>query len=63
MMAGNRPGRFLASLSVDRMRYPRFILVDSMEDKGIEERRAQNFQKFLLMDLKLFLQILINLYL
>jgi hypothetical protein len=39
---------FLASLSIDEMRYPRFILCDNMEDKGIEERRAQNFQKIII---------------
>lgn len=35
---------FLASLEMNKMRYPRFILCDNMEDKGIEEIRAQNFQ-------------------
>ncbi|KAA2241516.1 AAA family ATPase [Chitinophaga agrisoli] len=39
---------FLASLEVERMRYPRFILCDNMEDKGIEEKRAQNFQKIII---------------
>ncbi len=39
---------FLASLSIDRMRYPRFIFADNMEDKGIEIARAQNFQKILI---------------
>lgn len=39
---------FLASLSVDRMRYPRFIFADNMEDKGIEVLRAQNLQKLLI---------------
>lgn len=39
---------FLASLSVSSMRYPRFILADNMEDKGIEEKRAQNFQKIVI---------------
>lgn len=38
---------FFASLEVDSMRYPRFILCDNMEDKGIEQQRAQNFQKLL----------------
>jgi hypothetical protein len=38
---------FLSSLSIDKMRYPRFILCDNMEDKGIEMVRAQNFQKIL----------------
>jgi len=39
---------FLASLSIDRMRYPRFIFADNMEDKGIELLRAQNLQKILI---------------
>lgn len=39
---------FLASLTVDKMRYPRFIFADNMEDKGIEEKRAQNFQQILI---------------
>ncbi len=39
---------FLASLSIPEMRYPRFIVADNMEDKGIEEKRAQNFQKILI---------------
>lgn len=39
---------FLASLSIKEMRYPRFIFADNMEDKGIEEKRAQNLQKILI---------------
>lgn len=39
---------FLASLTTDKMRYPRFIFADNMEDKGIEEKRAQNLQKILI---------------
>jgi len=39
---------FLASLDISQMRYPRFILCDNMEDKGIEEKRAQNFQKIII---------------
>ncbi|MCD6011142.1 MAG: hypothetical protein K0Q79_1004 [Flavipsychrobacter sp.] len=39
---------FLASLNIEGMRYPRFILCDNMEDKGIEERRAQNFQQIII---------------
>ncbi|MBF7093413.1 hypothetical protein IUY40_17905 [Flavobacterium sp. ALJ2] len=39
---------FLASLSVNGMRYPRFIFADNMEDKGIEVNRAQNLQKILI---------------
>ena len=37
----------LASLNLERMRYPRFIFCDNMEDKGIEKIRAENFQKIL----------------
>lgn len=39
---------FLASLAVDKMRFPRFIFADNMEDKGIEVARAQNLQKLLI---------------
>ncbi|MFT3909717.1 MAG: AAA family ATPase [Ferruginibacter sp.] len=39
---------FLASLNNSLMRYPRFILCDNMEDKGIEEKRAQNFQHIII---------------
>lgn len=45
---------FLASLSVPRMRYPRFIFADNMEDKGIEKERAQNLQKILIKRLSKF---------
>ena len=45
---------FLASLSITQMRYPRFILADNMEDKGIEEGRAQNFQQILIDRLQMF---------
>lgn len=38
---------FLASLSLEGMRYPRFIFCDNMEDKGIEKIRAENFQRIL----------------
>jgi hypothetical protein len=38
---------FLASLEIEKMRYPRFIFCDNMEDKGIEKKRAQNFQRIL----------------
>lgn len=30
------------------MRYPRFIFADNMEDKGIEQGRAQKFQQTLI---------------
>lgn len=39
---------FFASLDIPWMRYPRFILVDNMEDKGIEPGRAQKFQRTLI---------------
>ncbi|MCC7302530.1 MAG: AAA family ATPase [Bacteroidia bacterium] len=38
---------FFASLEIERMRFPRFILCDNMEDKGIEKERAQNFQRII----------------
>ncbi|HLS38653.1 MAG TPA: hypothetical protein VK023_10310 [Sphingobacterium bovisgrunnientis] len=43
---------FLASLSIEKMRYPRFILCDNMEDKGIEPLRAHNFQKIIIKEAK-----------
>lgn len=39
---------YLASLKDNQMRFPRFIFADNMEDKGIEEKRAQNLQKILI---------------
>ena len=39
---------FLASLEVDKMRFPRFIFADNMVDKGIEVLRAQNLQRLLI---------------
>lgn len=45
---------FLASLSIPQMRYPRLLIGDNMEDKGIEEERAQNFQKIVIDRLKSF---------
>jgi len=38
---------FFASLKLDFFRYPRFILCDNMEDKGMEKERTQNFQNLL----------------
>lgn len=35
---------FFSSLELDFFRYPRFILCDNMEDKGMEKERTQNFQ-------------------
>ena len=45
---------FLASLGIKRMRYPRFIFCDNMEDKGIEKIRAENFQKILVEEAEKF---------
>lgn len=36
---------FFASLAIDFFRYPRVILCDNIEDKGMEEIRSQSFQK------------------
>jgi hypothetical protein len=38
---------FFASLELNFFRYPRFILCDNMEDKGMEKVRTQNFQKLI----------------
>ncbi|MDR1544306.1 MAG: hypothetical protein LBS50_07890 [Prevotellaceae bacterium] len=38
---------FFASLTLDFFRYPRFILCDNMEDKGMEKERTQNLQKLI----------------
>jgi len=35
---------FFSSLELKFFRYPRFILCDNMEDKGMEKERTQNFQ-------------------
>ena len=39
---------FFASMEIPEMRFPRFILCDNMEDNGIEEERAQNFQNLII---------------
>lgn len=38
---------FFASLNLEFFRYPRFILCDNMEDKGMEKERTQNLQKLI----------------
>lgn len=43
---------FLSSVELDAMMYPRLILSDNMEDKGLEEERSHNFQKVLVQRLR-----------
>ena len=38
---------FFASVELGFFRYPRFILCDNMEDKGMEKERTQNFQNLI----------------
>ncbi len=38
---------FFSSLDLAFFRYPRFILCDNMEDKGMEQERSRNFQKLI----------------
>lgn len=45
---------FFASLEHDFMRYPRFILCDNMEDKGMQASRSQNFQRCIVEQAKAF---------
>jgi len=40
-------GIFFASLGLPYFRYPRFLLCDNVEDKGMEESRSRNFQKLI----------------
>jgi hypothetical protein len=39
---------FFASLELPFFRYPRLIICDNMEDKGMEQIRTQNFQKVII---------------
>ena len=41
-------GIFFSSLELNFFRYPRLIICDNMEDKGMEPRRSQNFQRVIL---------------
>lgn len=45
---------FLASLTINAMRYPRFIFADNMEDKGIEPDRARKLQENLIKRVSMF---------
>ena len=36
---------FLSSLQIDSMRYPRLIILDNIEDNGLEARRVQTFHR------------------
>lgn len=38
---------FLTSLKDDKVRWPRLLILDNIEDKGMEEERSQNFQKLI----------------
>lgn len=38
---------FFSSLELDFFRYPKFILNDNIEDKGMEDERSHNFQRLI----------------
>jgi hypothetical protein len=38
---------FFAAVELDIFRYPRLIICDNMEDKGMEKERTQNFQRII----------------
>ena len=37
-----------SAIELKEMRFPKFILCDNMEDNGIEEKRAKNFQRLII---------------
>lgn len=43
---------FLASLDDTQFYHPRFLLLDNIEDKGMEEKRSHNYQKIIVNALK-----------
>ena len=43
---------FLSSVQVESMMYPRLLLSDNMEDKGMEEERSRNFQRIVVQRLE-----------
>ena len=43
---------FLCSVQVEGMMYPRLLLSDNMEDKGMEEERSRNFQRIVVQRLE-----------
>lgn len=47
-------GMFFAALDLEFFRYPRFIICDNMEDKGMQEDRSRNFQRVIVEMAKTF---------